>query len=378
MQLKHAHSDFASPLRASSEQIIHQHHTLVQNHTFQTMANSFPLIMVALNEQRQIVFANTSFIKVHSADSDNYLGKRVGEAVNCIHSNQKAGGCGTTEFCSKCGAVNAILDAQGGKAAENECRIVTTEHDALDFRVNATSYQLNNHSFVLFYVRDIRNEKRREVLERVFFHDLMNSAGGVAGLSSVLCELKDMKQIEDISNMINNAAQQLILDISEQKQLLSAENDQLDLRVTDIESVMILHQIKNLYSKHEISDKKEICIDENAESVILYTDPVLLKRVLGNMVKNALEASPIGNVVRLSVVNHKKQVLFSVHNDSYIDRDTQLQLFKRSFTTKGAGRGLGTYSIKLFGEKYLKGKVWFKSTQQRGTTFFIELPVNPE
>ena len=35
--------------------------------------------------------------------------------------------------------------------------------------------------------------------------------------------------------------------------------------------------------------------------------------------------------------------------------------------------GLGTYSMKLFGEKYLKGKVWFESSKEKGTIFFIEI-----
>jgi sensor histidine kinase regulating citrate/malate metabolism len=37
------------------------------------------------------------------------------------------------------------------------------------------------------------------------------------------------------------------------------------------------------------------------------------------------------------------------------------------------GRGIGTYSMKLFGEKYLKGKVWFTSSAENGTSFFFEL-----
>lgn len=37
------------------------------------------------------------------------------------------------------------------------------------------------------------------------------------------------------------------------------------------------------------------------------------------------------------------------------------------------GRGIGTYSMKLFGKKYLKGKVDFVITQEKRTTFFIEL-----
>jgi sensor histidine kinase regulating citrate/malate metabolism len=66
-------------------------------------------------------------------------------------------------------------------------------------------------------------------------------------------------------------------------------------------------------------------------------------------------------------------VKFSVHNSKYIEPEVQNQLFKRSFSTKGVGRGFGTYSMKLFGEKYLKGKVWFESSPENGTTFFIEI-----
>ncbi|HAL86389.1 MAG TPA: histidine kinase, partial [Deferribacteraceae bacterium] len=40
----------------------------------------------------------------------------------------------------------------------------------------------------------------------------------------------------------------------------------------------------------------------------------------------------------------------------------------------GKGRGLGTYSIKLLTENYLKGKVRFETRRESGTTFFIKIP----
>jgi signal transduction histidine kinase len=55
-------------------------------------------------------------------------------------------------------------------------------------------------------------------------------------------------------------------------------------------------------------------------------------------------------------------------------KEIQLQIFARSFSTKGQGRGLGTYSVRLLTEKYLKGKVWFKSSEKQGTTFYICIP----
>ena len=50
-------------------------------------------------------------------------------------------------------------------------------------------------------------------------------------------------------------------------------------------------------------------------------------------------------------------------------RSAQLQIFQRSFSSKGDGRGLGTYSVKLLTERYLGGSVAFDSTLEQGTTF---------
>jgi len=49
-------------------------------------------------------------------------------------------------------------------------------------------------------------------------------------------------------------------------------------------------------------------------------------------------------------------------------------LFQRSFSTKGEGRGLGTYSIKLYTERYLKGTVSFSSAEGEGTVFRVRYP----
>jgi sensor histidine kinase regulating citrate/malate metabolism len=56
----------------------------------------------------------------------------------------------------------------------------------------------------------------------------------------------------------------------------------------------------------------------------------------------------------------------------------QKQIFQRSFSTKGSNRGLGTYSMKLLGENYLKGAVDFESDEEDRTTFYVKLPLVPK
>jgi sensor histidine kinase regulating citrate/malate metabolism len=70
------------------------------------------------------------------------------------------------------------------------------------------------------------------------------------------------------------------------------------------------------------------------------------------------------------------EAVIEVHNNGVIDEEVQLQLFKRSFSTKSsAGRGIGTYSMKLFGERYLNGRISFRSSREEGTLFSFSLPL---
>jgi hypothetical protein len=65
---------------------------------------------------------------------------------------------------------------------------------------------------------------------------------------------------------------------------------------------------------------------------------------------------------------------FHVHNPGEIPPAVAARIFQRSFTTKaGTGHGLGTYSMKLLGERYLGGKVSFTTGAEAGTVFSIRL-----
>jgi K+-sensing histidine kinase KdpD len=370
---------FAPAERANSLQIEEDIRMFANNPALNKIADAVSVMLVILNRQRQIIFANQLFLNfIRLENIDDVAGKRPGEALKCIHSNEEEGGCGTSEFCRTCGAVQAILESQTGKSSVKECRITTRSGDALDLRVTATPYMENGSEYTAFAIHDISHEKRRQTLERIFFHDVLNTAGSVAGLSSILLEIKDPDEITEIVSSIKQATEHMIDEIQMQQNLSAAERGDLIPEFKEIKSLELLNNITEMYSKYEIASNKCISLKENAENVSFFSDPVILRRITGNMLKNALEASIPGSTISFSCSCIDHSVRFSVHNDSYIDRKIQLQLFNRSFSTKGMGRGIGTYSMKLFGEKYLRGKVWFESSVEKGTTFFIEVPKNPD
>lgn len=340
------------------------------------MLDAVTEMVLILNAQRQIVYGNRNFLQLLGlGDLQQVVGKRPGEAIDCTHACEGAGGCGTSEFCSACGAVGAILTSLQGRPGVQECRIVRgRDHEALDLLVRTTPLMLEGQPFTIFAVTDISHEKRRRALERVFFHDVMNTAGGLKMLGDRLLQKADLPTrgaAAEIAHGLNH----LVDEIVSQRDLMSAESRELVVRPIQVSSRELLRQAAQSYRHYEALSGVTVRMDPECHDVTMKTDCAILGRVLGNMLKNALEACRSGQGVLTGCRKSDGLVRFWVHNPSFIPRDVQLQLFQRSFSTKGIGRGLGTYSMKLLSERYLKGDVSFTSTPEAGTTFFAAYPV---
>lgn len=336
-----------------------------------------PYIHLILNKNRQIVFANHAALTLaNKTNIRSILGLRPGELLDCDHASENKAGCGTTIFCTQCGVVRAILSGLEGNGDIQECRITKKKTgEALDLRVWTYPLQYGEETFTSFVVADISNEKRRRMLERIFFHDIMNTATGLLSFSEIL-KLATPEELQKygVKDTITILVERLIDEINAQKQFLAAENNELVVKPEQVDSLNVLHGIAALYRSHNVSKGKNIVIDTGAKSYVFETDKTLLSRVIGNMVKNALEASDTGQTVTMGCDNSGPEIQFWVKNPAFIPTDVQLQIFQRSFSTRGAGRGIGTYSIKLLTEKYLNGKVSFTSSEKDGTTFTVKYP----
>ena len=83
------------------------------------------------------------------------------------------------------------------------------------------------------------------------------------------------------------------------------------------------------------------------------------------------------STARITTRVELEHIIWEIWNNGFIPADVQKRVFQRHFSTKATfGRGLGTFSMKLFGEHYLKGKVSFDSSESNGTTFRFRLPRN--
>ena len=366
---------FAPPERAAAETIASVHRQLVDLPFLSKFVDSMPGGLLVLNPERQIVFVNRSLLDLAGVNEQSLLlGKRPGELLRCEHADENPAGCGTTEFCKTCGAVKAILASQQGNADIQECRLLRKpDGEALDLRVWATPFRVNELALTIFALLDISNEKRRKALERIFFHDILNTASGVKGFAELL-EGASMEDVVQYKGFIATLSRMMVDEINSQRTLTAAENNELTITPVAIRSLDLLQDVIALFQNHEVARDRMLRLDSGAQAIEWDSDRVLLTRVIGNMVKNALEAVHPGETVTVGCAGRDRQIEFWVHNPNQMPRDVQLQIFQRSFSTKGAGRGLGTYSIKLLSERYLQGTVSFSSTAE-GTTFRAIYPL---
>jgi len=367
---------FAPAERLDAAALARQCSDLENLDTLIPVFDSMPDVVMILNRQRQIIYGNKVLRELaQSRHCLDFVGLRPGELLDCRQAGLAPGGCGTGEACRTCGAVNAILAGLSGQSANLECHIGTRLNDALDLRIFANPFRWHEEDYVLVVASDISDQKRRQVLERIFFHDILNTAGGLQSIAELIS--LDSSTIKIFSADLLTTAEALVNEIKSQRLLLAAENRELQVEAVPLTSRAQLEAAANVYHHHPVAAQKKIVIDPEADDIAFLADPTLLQRVLGNLLKNALEACRPGDTVRLGCSLLPHQLCFWVANPGCMPREAQLQVFQRSFSTKGAGRGIGTYSVKLLTERYLGGEVCFTSSHEEGTCFQVQLPIKP-
>ena len=373
-------TEFAPAERDPMELIKKDFHFVSNSEYVHKLINSLPYLIAIINTKRQVVFANDSLLEILELKRvEESLGGRPGELLHCVNADIEIGGCGTSKNCSACGLVSSILQAQLlNRKIITECRLSTRKNNELvahDFKVTTSPFAWDGNMYYILSLVDISSEKRKQALQNIFFHDVINKTGSMNGFIDLLKSERDINQVYDFIEFLDILNRDLTNEILAQRDIVAAEEGNLKINEEWINSVDLLHVSVNQMRFHEVAMGKEIVIRPTSETAEFTTDGTLLRRIMMNMIKNSLEATGKGGTVTVGTNIVHGYVRFWVKNEGVIPGHLQMQIFQRSFSTKGTDRGLGTYSMKLIGEQFLKGKVGFTSKPEEGTVFYIDLPV---
>ncbi|HZZ84131.1 MAG TPA: ATP-binding protein [Anaeromyxobacteraceae bacterium] len=333
-----------------------------------------------LDRNRQIVALNAAYLELLGVDDPAAaLGLRPGEALSCAHAGEGPDGCGTGPACASCGQAVAVLIASRlDRPEERICHLARrwggrAEDRAL--RIRVAPLELDGEPFLLASLTDVTESIQRAHVERVFLHDLANLATGLQAASGVLGgPAGGDLAVSDVQLL----SQQLVAEVRLQRALVAGGPEAYVAARRAVGLAAALDLARRMVAGHPAAAGKTIAVEPATEKVVVETDPVPLQHVLANMALNALEATRAGGVIRLTVAADADSVAFRVWNAGAIPAAVLPRIFQRHFTTKpGEGRGQGTWSMKLFGEQLLGGRVRFATSAGDGTWFELTLPRPP-
>lgn len=317
-----------------------------------------------------VVDENLQTLYVNFTSMDKTKKLNPGDLLQCHNAIEAKYGCGSHENCKRCKLrimVTASLKTQ--KRMEADVEFLICGNKDCNAHAVCTPFMHNGKPYAIVLLVDQTDQQHEFMLERVFIHDILNLSGALNGM----LEYVESENLNEMIPVVKSISNQLLNEIVAQRNFIYAQKgllktDDAEFKASDVVEFARQSVVTPAFGFYGVN----LEIDSTLTDEVVYSDKTLVNRVIYNMLKNACEANRNTKIVMRGRSTADK-VIFSVHNDAVIPDDMKPRIFMYGNSTKGHGRGLGTYSMKLIGENYLKGHVWFRSEEGFGTEFYFEI-----
>ncbi|MBF0217362.1 MAG: HAMP domain-containing histidine kinase [Candidatus Omnitrophica bacterium] len=343
---------------------------------FVQAVEKYPGIILFLGGEA-VKYCNLFALRQFGISPEECEGKTLGELFKCANCAPKGMRCGGSDKCGECGKNSLFLSGLKDPVNRRDWKLSIIrdgKEEARMLRIWAEPAGGPGKDMVICYIQDVSDEKMREILENTFFHDILNEASILKGYTD---NMNDGLLKCDAGSMgkVLNFAEGIIDTIQTQRDLLIAERGFYRPMARKFDVKEFFTEITEVMASSRSGAKRNIVFScEGAGEPVINADKGLLKRIVINLVKNALEATDVKTIVKVEFRSENGKNVLSVNNPGAMPREIANQMFLKGFSTKGKGRGLGTYSAKFFTERFLNGEVSFRSDEGEGTTFFVKFP----
>jgi signal transduction histidine kinase len=240
----------------------------------------------------------------------------------------------------------------------------------------------------LIVLHDITKEKIIEQMKNEFVsivaHQLRNPISSIKWTLKMFIEKsfgpinqEQEKYLEKIYN-INEKMVELIKDLLNIARIEEGRYVYQPV-LTDI-SELIEMTINQAKEKAELK-KVNLYFKKPTLPIKSVVDPEKIKLVLQNLIDNAIKYNKEKGEVFISIKKDKKDLIVSIKDTGIgIPKKQQGKIFSKFFRAANAfkqdneGSGLGLYINQELVSAH-KGKIWFKSTEGKGTVFCFSLPL---
>ena len=204
------------PVQLSKERLslVSDYEQVISNSLAVSILNAMPIASMLLNQKNQFIFGNTALLELLQINSiEPLIGLKPGELLGCNNVKYGFEGCGTSNGCRVCGAFKSLTECLYQGTGSSECTI-NTGVGTQNLSVKVETISIDEKDFLLFSFIDISNEKKRLLLERIFYHDILNTAHNISGMTELLASDDFEDSREQFLGMLMKSASKLIDEIN--------------------------------------------------------------------------------------------------------------------------------------------------------------------
>lgn len=220
-----------------------------------------------------------------------------------------------------------------------------TDKGEVDLSITCVRTELNKQSVRILIMNDIHNELDEKELDswikltRVLTHEIMNSMAPISSVSDTFMQREDVKNSElyDGIRAIHETSSGLISFVDSYRKFSALQQPQP-------EPFYIQEMMKQVSSLNLVPDNINLSIQVEPEDLMLYADPNLIRQIMINLLKNAVQAigDNNGRILVHAYADKAEHVFIDVSNNGpAISDDLARQIFVPFFTTKQEGSGIG-------------------------------------
>lgn len=280
-----------------------------------------------------------------------------------------------------------FVHLQNGETANYESEFQCHDQRIFPVEIHVRKVIINDKELIQWTLRDISERKAldalREDMMSMIYHDLRSPLANIISsldiLDTLLPKNSSITPVFQIAMRSTDRMQRLINSLLDIKRL---EAGQPITNPKFINMNVLLQESVEALEPTISSKRQKIEVEAKTDLPQLYADEGMIKRVVINLLENAIKFSPLDGNIHLAASSDEQQLLISIKDSGPgIPNEAQDKIFNK-FTRLDAktfpkGIGLGLAFCKLAVNAH-DGKIWVDSTIGQGSQFNISLPLKKD